>query len=588
MSTFSIEPRRSAPSHTILICVAICLSLVVHLVMLIVMERIPLHNISTDVEKARQRLAEAHDKYPPLQVDRLVEDPLRPLDPPPADQPLHSTDMTRDAIADWIRAAIPMPDTPVAPSPAPDIPPPNPTLVVPAPEPAKTSPVFARQEIAQILDRKINEALAVTPRRELTDIPRETHAKLDFAPPGLPALEPPKGLAPSASSLISEHIAAILPSADFAAPSLHSAQPQVASVTTYVAPVLEFPAPTKFTALDDRLSAGIQVFNAPDGSLYFRIALKPQKPDVLPVEPRDVLFVQDCSTSLSESRLQFCKRALDDALNTLAPDDRFNVMAFKDTTTTAFTAWQKPDPSNLDRARKFISQMSASGSTDFFAALQKVLDLPRIDGRPLIVLLITDGQPTIGMTGSTQIIGEFTRLNSGQISLFAFGTHSVANTYLLDLLTHSNRGAVQIAKGTRWDLPKTIAPFVDTIKAPLMHAMQAQFTGSSGSEVYPSELPNLFAGRTLDLYGRCPAGTREVVMQLRGKTSASAYDAIFRLDLSDAESGSPSLRERWAQLKMYDLIARYARSPDPALFQSLRQLSDGYNVPMFYEHDISP
>jgi len=232
--------------------------------------------------------------------------------------------------------------------------------------------------------------------------------------------------------------------------------------------------------------------------------------------------------------------------------------------------------------------MRSAGGTDFFAALQKTLDFPRDAARPVIVLLITDGQPTAGMTGATPIIGEFTKNNAGQVSLYAFGTHGVANAYLLDLLTHSNRGAMRIAGGTRWDLPQTVAPFIAELSSPLMHAMTANFTAQSGSEVYPSQLPNLFADGTLDLHGRCPPGTTEVVMQLRGAAGESAYDAVFRLPLDGAEPGPPELRERWAQLKVYDLIARYAREPSPEIFEAIKIVSDEYGVPMFYENKIKP
>lgn len=594
---------RGLPSHTTLIFVALFLSLAVHVGMLLFMRQYPLQHIMTDVDAVKRRIAGEREKYPPLQVDRLTTDPLSPSPDAPVaitHAPEPSKTVLPDLMAEWLKTAAPVPEAELttaenktaAPAPAPT------AQTAPPEKPPVTDSAlaFSRQEVAAIMNRKVDDAKITNPRRELPEIPRVPVAPLDVTPPGPPPVAAP-AIAPEhftsaaeSQNFLRAHLASIVPPAAFDDDDGKPADTPVPEpVWTHAQPVLEVKTPpTQFKALDDRLSAGFQSFSVPGDGLYFRIALKPRSPDVLPVEPRDLLFVIDCSTSMTDSRLQFCKRAIGMALESLNPHDRFNIMAFNDTVNACFTKWQRADPASVQKAHAFLNQMKATGSTDFFATLRKILDTPREADRLMVAILITDGQPTVGMTGSTEIIGEFTRQNNGNVSVFGFGTHKLANAYLLDLLTHSNRGGVKIMQTARWDIPKNFTDLTEELADPLMHNMQMHFLSASHAEAYPRQLPNLFAGRTLDIYGRCPEDAGEVVMQLRGAAGTTSYDAVFRFNLSDAEPGPNEIHDRWALLKMYELIGQYARTRDPAVFNQLRKVSAEYNVPMFYERELTP
>ena len=158
----------------------------------------------------------------------------------------------------------------------------------------------------------------------------------------------------------------------------------------------------------------------------------------LPIVGKDIVFVQDASRSLARERLHFCKEGLKEALGTVSAADRFNVVSFRDNATFCFGLdWATPTTENFQHAIAFIDSLDSRGDTDLFRSLKSLTALPRDPARPLIAIVITDGKATTGITASTRIIGEFSKLND-DMSLYVLGTHAKANAYLLDMLAPMN------------------------------------------------------------------------------------------------------------------------------------------------------
>ena len=197
------------------------------------------------------------------------------------------------------------------------------------------------------------------------------------------------------------------------------------------------------------------------------------------------------SASMSEDRMVFCRRALSAALKTLNPADRFNVVAFRDNFEPCSPNWMEVTAGNLGKAEAFVDRMRAFGQTDVFGSLQSLMKLPRDPKRPMIAMIVTDGKPTFGVTENAQIIGEFSNLNNGMISVYMFGTISKANVYLLDMLTYCNRGTSLVLRGNRWEIPDAMARVYEGIRNPLMGDITVTFDTASRSEVYPKSATNL-------------------------------------------------------------------------------------------------
>ncbi|MEI7901969.1 MAG: VWA domain-containing protein [bacterium] len=344
-----------------------------------------------------------------------------------------------------------------------------------------------------------------------------------------------------------------------------------------------------YVPIDELLAVGLETYRDPaePGRVYFRIGIQPRADKYVPVIAKDIVLVQDVSASISEERLLFCRRAFVAALDSLNPDDRFNVVAFRESFENCFPTWTAVTPENKQTAAKFISVLRSFGQTDVFGSLRSLLKHPRDPKRPMVAFLVTDGKPTYGMTKSAKIIGEFSKLNNGMMSVYMYGTQGSANIYLLDMLTYCNRGTAKVVSGNRWDIPVSMALEYEGVRNPVMGDVSVVFDSASKSEVYPKRATNLYKDRPLELSGVCPDGTDELVFQIRGLAADKGYDSIFRLSLTQhAKLGTSAVKTRWAQQKMFHLVGGYSRDAQPRLFEEMLKVNKQYGVPIPYESEL--
>ena len=332
-------------------------------------------------------------------------------------------------------------------------------------------------------------------------------------------------------------------------------------------------------AIDERLNLSLSYYEHPsDGSRYFRLDILRRPESSLPIMPKDVLFIQDISGSIGRTRLAYSKAAMKSALfNTLRAGDRFNIFAFRDVTLTPSLNWLTFDPNTHKRADEFIDSLRARGSTDLFLLLQDLHAMKLEKNRPMIAVVITDGEPTVGITETTRIIGEFSRMNGGNIAVYAFATKQ-SSPYFLDMLCYTNRGENTVSSGDRERLATELAPVFDSIRNPVMKDLSVTFDAASGSEVHPQKLTHLYADRTLTIYGRVPKSTQNVTCQLRGTAAEAPYDAVFTFDFSKAVRSDANLRRAWAERAMFDLLAEYATNPSEALLKRIADFARTYGV----------
>jgi len=313
---------------------------------------------------------------------------------------------------------------------------------------------------------------------------------------------------------------------------------------------------------------------------YFRLEIDRIDADRVPRIPKDIVFVQDSSASMSELRLAFCRRALARAIGMLHPDDRFNVVDFSDRVVFCFDTWRSPDPASIAQATAFINAMRADGDTDLYASMSALLELDRDPARPVIAVVITDGIPTTGVMDSSDIIGRFSLLNQGRISLYTFGVMTLSNYYLLDLLSYSNRGDVRIVEGGRFGIEAGIVDLMESINRPAVSDLDFYFSRRADIEVYPIQTANLYVDRPLVLYGRYRRDVPRVVFQAVGAAGERSVDMIFSLPFDDdaVAEGESDIRDNWARQKLYHLIAKHARTQDPALLEEIRATARSYRV----------
>ena len=467
----------------------------------------------------------------------------------------------------------------------------------PAPVAAPDSivPWQPRERIIEIASRFANDEIAYVPRRVVPDVERVLGAP-DVAPPARPPASLEEALGGAGGPV---YAPPALPTEDPAPPPavLSGTEPEVPEAVradpapdgqTASAFIVEAPedvAPAK--PIENVLDAGIAVYRPrrDDGFIYFRVEVRRKGADVLPAIPRDVLLAQDASRSISPERLHFCREAILGAISdSLLPTDRFNVLAFNVTNRYAFgPTWRPVTPDNLAEASAFVAGVTPAGNTDIYNAVKGVLDLPIDPHRATIVFLLSDGVATAGdVRRDSQIIGEFSRLNAGNVSVFNVGVSSRSDEYLLSMLSFCNRGGPAAMAADRFHIPDVFENAFRSVGSPVLSDLRFMFDTASGAVVAPHMTENLYLDRPLRLYGRAPIGTRDVTFQARGVNADRKYDMVFSLRLGNPApgSGEKEIAREWARTRIYDLVADYARAPRPAILDEMNALGAAHDVPV--------
>ena len=567
--------------HYGFVAVAVILSVVIHFVAFRRAQDMRF-DVMANLDPA---LREQREIKPPAHIDNLTEDPLRPIENPFAGDPSATPSLGIQAevaeLASQPDAALSAPRvSEEALGVAKAVP-----VEIPEPQPVNEG-WQPRQKVIEVVDRLVRDDVVPMPRLEVPAIERVATAP-DYIPPvtltkdllKTPPMPPTPIPLPNPGATPTP--AAITP-AEIDVPETTTPEAQTPEAT--ISRFGEKPADiSSFKPVDSRLAAKAKVFRpyGETGRSYFRLEIAARDPSVLPVVPKDIVFVQDASRSLAEERLHFCRDALNQAIRLLPKGDRFNVVLFREDAEFCFEGWASPTEENLARAKAFIDAMKSRGDTDVFKSMQAILGLPRDKARPLIIVLVTDGKATKGLTESSRIIGEFSKLNDN-VSVFALGTHGRANNYLLDLLTFCNRGMANVVTSGRWDIPKNIMAVTEGCSQPVLGRVGVTTDIMSHADLYPLPSANLYANRTLEYFGSCPADVTNLVVQVRGEGGKSKCDIIFQMDLSQAEAGGDEIRENWVRRRMYSLIGEYARNPSPAILDAMQRLSLETGMPIPY------
>lgn len=291
------------------------------------------------------------------------------------------------------------------------------------------------------------------------------------------------------------------------------------------------------------------------GFTYFRVTVRP-KPK-LPAVPKDVVILIDASGSIGNDRLASCRAAARRILRSCTnTGDRFNLVAFRDKFTYAFRSWQTCSATSFAASDKWLSSLAAHGRTDVFDTISSVLTLPREPTRPLIALVVTDGDANVGIRETAQIISKFSTLNDGLVSVYMYGVKSSANRELIDVLTCGNRGESFIFDGwLRARSGEGLEALSARFRDPILTDLRVVFASTCPAEAYPALLKNLYRDNAVEIVGRLPAGATEVAFSLRGLAGATAYEGYFRLSLDSATTDA-TLPERWSRERAIDAQLR--------------------------------
>jgi Ca-activated chloride channel family protein len=266
--------------------------------------------------------------------------------------------------------------------------------------------------------------------------------------------------------------------------------------------------------------------------------------------PRDVLLVLDTSGSMDGEKIEQAREALIYVLEHLNAEDRFNVIAFS-SGLQSYAGELRP-ASEADEAADWVRRLEAIGGTDINRALLEALQ--QVDPeRPAVLIFLTDGLPTEGVTEVPQILANVEASAGSSVRLFPFGVGYDVNTTLLDTLADRHRGTTgYVQPGEHID--EQVSSFYTKVSTPVLSDIELDFDRIVVEDVYPRPLPDLFAGTQLILTGRYRGdGPARITLtgRVEGSTREYVYEGTFR-----SEGGDPFIPRLWAARKIGYLLTQ--------------------------------
>jgi Ca-activated chloride channel family protein len=302
----------------------------------------------------------------------------------------------------------------------------------------------------------------------------------------------------------------------------------------------------RYRVAGDQIKSGLLISHDERGGYFTLMLFPPKNLAHLNRKPLEMVFVLDCSGSMSGRPIEQAKLAVDRALRYLKPGDTFQLIRFSNEASQLGPKPVKATPENIRSGLDYLASLNGQGGTMMINGIKAALDFPHDPGRLRFVCFLTDGY--IG--NETEILAE-TRKRLGSSRIFSFGVGSSVNRYLLEHLAKLGSGAVAFL-GPNDSPANVMDAFVERIAHPALMDLKFEWGGMDVSEVFPTRTPDLFVGRPVVLTGRFK-NTAVRSMGISGQAGGKTISWRVPAFANSAPSTSKSLPSVWARMKIADL-----------------------------------
>ncbi|MCA9800914.1 MAG: VWA domain-containing protein, partial [Cyanobacteria bacterium HKST-UBA02] len=341
-----------------------------------------------------------------------------------------------------------------------------------------------------------------------------------------------------------------------------------------------------YTLSDKELAANLITHKLNDEKGFFMLTLSPpvkgQK-----VMAKDVVLVADTSGSMRGEKMEQARAALEYVVKALNPEDRFSLVQFN-TDAEAFAGnLLSADADNKKKAVSFIQEMESRGGTnigDALATAVSILDDAKAGSRPAFLILMTDGEPTVGKTALQELLK--TVSIKRDLRLFDFGIGYDVNTRLLNKLAEEHHGTSQYLEPDE-NLETALSSFYAKIRNPVLSDVTIGYEGVDVKDIYPRSVKDIFAGSQLLLLGRYKEGGKATI-KLTGKVDGVEKSFSFPVDFAARSADNSYLPRIWAMRRIGHLTeVAQENDNNKEIVDEIVELSKRYGIISAYTSFLS-
>ncbi len=326
----------------------------------------------------------------------------------------------------------------------------------------------------------------------------------------------------------------------------------------------------RYRVAGQRIKSGLLTHRDQRGGYFTLMLYPPEELSELKRQPLELVFVLDCSGSMSGRPIEQAKAAVKRGLDLLQPGDSFQLISFSLNASRLGDAPLEATPANVRRGRQYLNSLQGEGGTMMIEGIKAALDFPHDPQRLRFVCFLTDGY--IG--NETEILGAIHQ-GLGASRIFSFGIGSSVNRYLIDHLAKVGRGAVAYL-GLNDSASQIMADFFTRISHPALTDLQIDWGGLQVTEVFPRAVPDLFVGRPVILTGRF-AGNQDPAIRVNGRVADQPMQVVVPASQTDTAThqGLPSI---WARMKIAALADQSTYQPNRELPDQIKKVALDYSL----------
>jgi len=283
---------------------------------------------------------------------------------------------------------------------------------------------------------------------------------------------------------------------------------------------------------------------------------------VTPAFARDITFIIDTSGSMQGESIKQAKQSLRFALNTLSPQDSFNIIAFASNTRSLFNTTQMFTSQRLTQALHFIDTLSANGGTAMYQPLSQALSMPQADEQHSEairqILFITDGA-----VSNEHELFTLIKHTKNLPRLFTVGIGSAPNGYFMRKAAQFGQGSYTFI-GNIQHVKEKMSDLLNKISQPALTNIQVQFhpIHVGTIEQYPQKIPDLYRNEPLIISFK--TSQKPTSIQLFGDLANQSWQQEINLSATphikpahstqQQEKQAHNITSIWARAKIEDLL----------------------------------
>ena len=254
--------------------------------------------------------------------------------------------------------------------------------------------------------------------------------------------------------------------------------------------------------------------------------------------PREVVLIVDTSGSMQGPSIAQAKAAVAFALDTLTPNDRFNVIEFNSVMRTLFAQSIPATPERIAEAKKWVGKLRADGGTEMVAPLTFALDGTETPGVLRQVVFMTDG----GVSNEEELF-RLIAARLGNTRLFTVGIGSAPNGHFMTRAAELGRGTFTYV-GDVHEVGEKMTKLFAKIEAPVLQDVQVRWSDGTPLATLPARVPDLYLGEPIMVSAKDADFSRTVIV------SGQRGNEPWSVALTPPDASSAGVGALWARAEI--------------------------------------